>query len=249
MKQNLQRTAVALALSIGAAGLTSNVLTVGQAEAGVLDRVKGAAKSVGGAVKDGAGAVKKGARAIGSEIKKRAAFKEGAKLLGNGIKDQARKAGSAIKDGAKAIGRGAKTFGGVVKDCNPIAGGCKFDSRGLAPPRARYVDHSKGYSLPVLPNDRKYMRPSAGLPAPGGLKPKPNPTGPIVPEKYPNWGHGKPGDFDNGKRPGQHATTTAGASTGAEAAIWEQTYRHTHEAPGSLGAGDPGVSQTPGDEQ
>lgn len=170
MKQNLQRTAVALALSIGTAATAT--LATG------LSATPAAARTC--------------VQIAGSCIRPATPL-------------DIYRAGKGVATGKKKV---------------ELTG--KFDAEGSAkaPSPAVYVNKRKdgidyrnkrGYTrpsagLPQSPNAKPtgYTRPSAGLPVPGGLKPKPNPTGPIVPERYPNWGHGKPGDFDNGKRPGQH---------------------------------------------
>jgi hypothetical protein len=175
MKQNLQRPAVALALSIGTAA------------AGTL--------------------------ATGLSATPAAAKCSGLEVVGHCIRPPS------PSEQAGAIGG---IFTGKSKvSLSPCGTPCKFDDSGTTKDlhNTKYVNKRKngidyrnkrsytrpsaGLQSPAV-KPKGYTRASAGLPAPGGLKPKPNPTGPIVPEKSPNWGHGKPGDFDNGKRPGRH---------------------------------------------
>lgn len=160
MKSKLNLSALAAVLAV-----TATLAGAQPADAGIIDKAKGAAKTVGGGIKDGAKAIGRGAKSVAGDIK------DGAVTVGRGLKQGARDYGTFVKDWAKAAThnetydpaktRTGLTGVGIIGEApgtrkNPaLPRGVTIDHRGkvkIIDHRSRTVDH------------RGASKPSAGLP-------------------------------------------------------------------------------------
>jgi hypothetical protein len=125
MKRTFLSTLIAACLTLGTAGavnVASGLVAPTTAHAGVLGKIKGAAKSVGGAVKKAGGAVMKTGQDIGNKVGPLAV----GKAVGKGAIAGAKAVGKGAVAGGKAVGRLAVQTGqGAASAAKAVAKGLK----------------------------------------------------------------------------------------------------------------------------